>query len=156
MANANTTNNNNMATTNTNVMGANAGNLNGNANPVKQTAAATKDSLQEERELQDMLDRLDQAHLQLRALRMTLPRMLDSLKTQHSSPQEAYEAFIQAVETTNKDIASFQATILALHAEGIFTKAFTSRKENPLGLKQWRPTEHPDWADADRKRKRTS
>jgi hypothetical protein len=63
MANANTTNNN-MATTNTNVMGANAGNLNGNANPVKQTAAATKDSLQEERELQDMLDRLDQAHLQ--------------------------------------------------------------------------------------------
>jgi hypothetical protein len=73
-----------------------------------------------------------------------------------SPAQEAYEAFIQAVETTNKDIASFQATILALHAEGIFTKAFTSRKENPLGLKQWRPTEHPDWADADRKRKRTS
>ncbi|KAL2271924.1 hypothetical protein VTJ83DRAFT_1295 [Remersonia thermophila] len=152
MANTNT---NSMAATNTNVAGANTGNSNGSLNANRQTAAA-KDSMQEERELEDMLDSLNQAHLQLRSLRSALPRMLESLSTQQSSPQAAYEAFVKAVEGTNKDIESFRSAFAALQTEGVFARAYASRKENPTGLKQWRPTEHPDWADPDPKKRRMS
>ena len=63
---------------------------------------------------------------------------------------------MQSVDRTNKEVSSFQSTLSALQTEGVFAKASVSRKENPKGLKQWRATEHPDWADSAAKRQRIS
>jgi hypothetical protein len=63
---------------------------------------------------------------------------------------------MQSVESTNKEIAAFQEAIQGLQTDGVFTKAGFSQKANPKGLKQWRATEHPDWASPDRKRRRES
>lgn len=63
---------------------------------------------------------------------------------------------MQSVESTNKEIASFQEAIQGLQTDGVFSKAGLSQKANPKGLKQWRATEHPDWASPDRKHRRES
>jgi hypothetical protein len=90
-------------------MASNTSNATNSNNVTKQQPApAPKDSLQEEQQLEDMLDRLDQVHLQaslprqstchprdgvvfsdsemqLRQLRSALPRMLEPLRTKQSS-----------------------------------------------------------------------
>ncbi|KAK4150547.1 hypothetical protein C8A00DRAFT_17949 [Chaetomidium leptoderma] len=119
-----------------------------NAN--KQTPTA-KDSLQEEQELEDALYRLDQ----LRRLRSALPRMLEPLMTKHPTPQLAFAAYMQSIDSTNKEVASFQEAVHALNADGVFTKAHASKKASKGNkIKQWRASEHPDWASPDRKRRR--
>jgi hypothetical protein len=179
-------------------MASNTGNAtNSNNVPKQQPAPAPKDSLQEEQQLEDMLDRLDQVHLQaslpqqstchcrngfvfsdfemqLRQLRSAVPRMLEPLKTKHPSrsslprlgcgsqqtnenppAQAAFAAFKQAVEQTNKDIASFQEATLGLQTDGTLARARASQK-NPKGLKHWRASDHPDWASPDQKRPRNT
>ncbi|KAK4124014.1 hypothetical protein N657DRAFT_597044 [Parathielavia appendiculata] len=101
-----------------------------------------------------MLDRLDQ--LQLRQLRSALPRMLEPvMKPNHPTPEVMMASFLQAVDKTNKDIASFQEAHLRLQADGVFPRARASQK-NSKGLKHWRASEHPDWANPDRKRSQIS
>ena len=67
--------------------------------------------------------------------------------------QVAFAAYMQSVDSTNKEVASFQEAFLGLHTDGVFHRARAGQK-NPKGLKQWRASEHPDWADPDRKRRR--
>ncbi|KAH6841152.1 hypothetical protein B0I37DRAFT_357962 [Chaetomium sp. MPI-CAGE-AT-0009] len=122
-----------------------------NANPKQQQPPAAKNGEAEEQQLEDMLYRLDQ----LRQLRSALPRMLEPLMVKQPSPQAAFAAYMQSVEGTHKDVSSFQEAILRLQTDGVLNRARTAQK-NGKGLKQWRATEHPDWADADRKRRRVS
>lgn len=64
---------------------------------------------------------------------------------------------MQSVEGANMEIASFQSALVALQSDGVFAKASSSQKVNPKGLKQWRASEHPDWADPPgQKRRRAS
>ncbi|KAK4106931.1 hypothetical protein N658DRAFT_415749 [Parathielavia hyrcaniae] len=125
-------------------------------------APAPKDSLQEEQQLEDMLDRLDQVHLQASLLRKSmqlrsaLPRMLEPLmRAKHPTPEAMRAALLQAVDKTNKDIASFQEAHLRLQTDGVLPRARASQK-NSKGLKHWRASDHPDWANPDRKRHRLS
>ncbi|KAL2155824.1 hypothetical protein VTH82DRAFT_566 [Thermothelomyces myriococcoides] len=114
---------------------------------------AAKESAEEEQHLEDMLARLDELHLQLRQLRSALPRMLEPLTVKQPSPQAVFAAFMQSVNNTNKEIANFKAAYESLLADNQFQKAQSSQKG--LGtIKQWRATEHPDWADPDKKRRR--
>ena len=162
------------------------------ANTANKKTPVVKGGPQEEQQLEDMLDRLDQVHLQaslpcpegvvssvltpqmqLRQLRSALPRMLEPLMAKHASrkwsrsgrpqptdtttpAQAAFAAYMQSVEGTNKEIASFQEAVHGLQTDGLFAKASASQKANPKGLKQWRASEHPDWANPDRKRRRDS
>ncbi|AEO57381.1 hypothetical protein MYCTH_2303475 [Thermothelomyces thermophilus ATCC 42464] len=126
-----------------------------NSNPslsLKQPPAA-KDSAEEEQQLEDMLARLDEVHLQLRQLRSALPRMLEPLTVKQPSPQAAFAAFMQSVNNTNKEVANFQEAYYSLITDGLFQRARPGQK-SPRSLKQWRATEHPDWADPDKKRRR--
>lgn len=112
--------------------------------------------------------------MQLRRLRSALPRMLEPLMVKQPSrkssgrsnqattakltttpAQAAYAAYMQSVESTHKEVSSFQEAILRLQTDGVLNRARTGQK-NLKGLKQWRASEHPDWADSDRKRRRIS
>ncbi|KAH6627599.1 hypothetical protein F5144DRAFT_576371 [Chaetomium tenue] len=126
-----------------------------NASTKQQAPATAKNGASEEEQLEDMLYQLDQVHLQLRRLRSALPRMLEPLMVKQPSPQAAYAAYMQSVESTHKEVSSFQEAILRLQTDGVLNRARTGQK-NLKGLKQWRASEHPDWADSDRKRRRIS
>ena len=167
-------------------------NMASNASNANKKTPVVKGGPQEEQQLEEMLDRLDQVHLQaslpcpegvvvsgltpqmqLRQLRSALPRMLEPLMAKHASrkwsrsgrpqptdtttpAQAAFAAYMQSVDGTNKEIASFQEAVHGLQTDGLFAKASASQKANPKGLKQWRASEHPDWASPDRKRRRDS
>lgn len=62
---------------------------------------------------------------------------------------------MQSVESTHKEVSSFQEAILRLQTDGVLNRARAAQK-NGKGLRQWRATEHPDWADSERKRRRIS
>ncbi|KAL2258638.1 hypothetical protein VTK26DRAFT_7997 [Humicola hyalothermophila] len=113
-----------------------------------------KDSAQDEEWLEGALHRLDELHLQLRRLRSALPRMLEPLQAQHTSPQAAFTAYMQSIEGTSKEIAGFREAILAVQAEGVFQKARESQTVNAKGIKQWRARDDPDWANPETKRRR--
>ncbi|KAL2160491.1 hypothetical protein VTH06DRAFT_1179 [Thermothelomyces fergusii] len=120
------------------------------------------ENAEEEQQLEDMLARLDELHLQasllrrsrrLRQLRSALPRMLKPLTVKQPSPQAAFAAFMQSVDNANKEVASFQAAYDGLFNDDRLKGARSS--QTSLGsLKQWRATEHPDWADPEKKRRR--
>ncbi|KAL2132499.1 hypothetical protein VTI74DRAFT_3742 [Chaetomium olivicolor] len=110
----------------------------------------------DEQQLQEMLSQLDQMHLQLRQLRSALPRMLEPLMIKQSSPQATYAAFLQAVESTNKEITGFREAVVRPTSRDIFKTAVSSQSVNPKGIKQWRARDDPDWANPDRKRRRIS
>ena len=110
--------------------------------------------------------------MQLRQLRSALPRMLEPLTVKHSSrkcsglagmdrgsqltttpAQATFAAFMQSVNNTNKEVANFKDAYSGL-AEGLFQRVRTSQSRQK-SFRQWRATEHPDWADPpDRKRRR--
>ncbi|KAL2146016.1 hypothetical protein VTI28DRAFT_5354 [Corynascus sepedonium] len=79
--------------------------------------------------------------------------MLEPLTVKHSSPQATFAAFMQSVNNTNKEVANFKDAYSGL-AEGLFQRVRTSQSRQK-SFRQWRATEHPDWADPpDRKRRR--
>ncbi|KAK3301626.1 uncharacterized protein B0T15DRAFT_544157 [Chaetomium strumarium] len=115
-----------------------------------------KDSVQEEEQLVEMLSRLNQVHLQLRQLRSTLPRMLGPLMDKQPSPQAAFAAYMQSVNSTTKEVTGFREAVRGLQSEGIFARAAASQQGNPKGIKPWRARNDPDWANPDPKRRRLS
>ncbi|EGS17794.1 uncharacterized protein CTHT_0071420 [Thermochaetoides thermophila DSM 1495] len=108
--------------------------------------------LQQEDQLEDSLYELDQLHLQLMSLRSALLRMLGAMKTKPRSREAAFAAYAQAVENCRKEIAGFVESLEK--ANGTFARANQSQATNPKGIKSWRASEHPDWADMNRKRRR--
>jgi hypothetical protein len=60
---------------------------------------------------------------------------------------------MQSIEDTNKEIAAFQEAIQSAQADGSLTKGGPGHKG---GLRMWDASEHPDWANPDRKRRRVS
>ncbi|KAK4235493.1 hypothetical protein C8A03DRAFT_46397 [Achaetomium macrosporum] len=115
-----------------------------------------RDSMQEEEQLMEMLSRLNQLHLQLRQLRSTLPRMLAPLMNKQPSPQAAFAAYMQSVNSTTKEVAGFREAVRGLQSDGIFARASASQQANPKGIKPWRAQNDPDWANPDPKRRRIS
>ncbi|KAK3906493.1 hypothetical protein C8A05DRAFT_11750 [Staphylotrichum tortipilum] len=104
----------------------------------------------DEDDLEEKLYRLDM----LRRLRSALPRMLEPLMAQQPSPQAVFAAYMQSIEDTNKEIAAFQEAIQSLQTDGVLTKSGAGHKGGPLRM--WCASEHPDWANPDRKRRRVS
>jgi hypothetical protein len=66
--------------------------------------------------------------------------------------EAAFAAYAQAVENCRKEIAGFVESLEK--ANGTFARANQSQATNPKGIKSWRASEHPDWADMNRKRRR--
>ncbi|KAK0723032.1 hypothetical protein B0T26DRAFT_245907 [Lasiosphaeria miniovina] len=122
---------------------------------INQTQAA-KDSLQEEQHLEDALEHLKELHLQLafqlRRLRSVLPRMLEPLASKQPSPQASYDAFLESVDATDKEIASFKTAISSDETKKLIQKANKSRQANPKGLKPWRPRDDPQWTTTKRQK----
>lgn len=69
--------------------------------------------------------------------------------------QAAFAAYMQSVDSTKQEISSFQEAYLGLFTDGVFQRTRIGQK-NSKGIKQWRASEHPNWADPDPKRRRIS
>lgn len=75
---------------------------------------------------------------QMRELRSTIPRLHERLGT--SKVGEATQAALNEIDEYKK---------LATSPENakILERAKQSRKNNPKGIKPWRPSDEPDWLD---------
>lgn len=70
--------------------------------------------------------------------------------------QAAFAAYMQSIDGTKREIASFQQAVLTTQSDGVFARARESQTANPRGLKQWRARDDPDWASREPKRPRVS
>lgn len=146
--------------------------------PPKEGLLANADDLREEERLEDALEHLKVLHLQLRALRQTIPKLIEPLArpqqstsrmfpavyivvTLHELPLTYFEAdalfssYREAIVTANKDLADFRTAMTSERTRKILEEARASRQARPLGIRPWRATEHPDWTTP-RKKQRTS
>ncbi|KAL1878825.1 hypothetical protein VTK73DRAFT_7478 [Phialemonium thermophilum] len=112
---------------------------------------ATQESAQEaqnnseEDSLESSLERLNELHLQVRNLRSALPRLLQPLSVQHSSPEELFSSLKHAVLETKGDLDEFRDAFTNEESRKIFDQANESRKANPKGIRPWRALDNPDW-----------
>lgn len=74
----------------------------------------------------------------MRELRSTIPRMQEHLAT--SKVGEATKAAMNEVDEYKK-LATSPETVKILE------RAKQSRKDNPKGIKPWRPSDEPDWLE---------
>ncbi|RKU44204.1 hypothetical protein DL546_002138 [Coniochaeta pulveracea] len=125
--------------------------------PPTEGSLANADDLREEERLEDALEHLKVLHLQLRALRQTIPKLIEPLAKpqQSSSPEALFNSYRQAIGTANKNLADFRTEMTSETTQKILDDARASRQARPLGIRPWRATEHPDWTTP-RKKQRTS
>jgi len=113
--------------------------------------------------------------MQLRELRSALPRMLEPLKAKQPSraftpespdanlglarlttslAEAMYSTFVRSYDSTIKEVARFGEVLGGQETKQAFDLAGESRKRAPK-VKQWRPTEDPNWAEPPSKRIKT-
>lgn len=103
------------------------------------------DDLREEARLEDSLEHLKELHLKLRALRTTVPRMVDPLRTTHSSPDAFFSAFKDSVAGARSEIADVRTALTSEDSKKLFDEANTSRQAKPKGIRPWRAGDDPTW-----------
>lgn len=105
--------------------------------------------------------------LKARALRETIPKMLDPLVqkhasrmdptqrdtyyaqelTPHAAAEALYNAFMKAVTDAQADITDFTELVRDDESKAIFAQALKSQQEDPTDIKSWRHKDHPSWYD---------
>ncbi|KAJ9134498.1 hypothetical protein NKR23_g10085 [Pleurostoma richardsiae] len=110
--------------------------------------ATDREEWDEER-IEAALRRLKDLHVQLRNLRSSIPRMMEPMITQHSSPTALLSATNMATTTVQKEIGDFKSLMLEDSTKKVLDHAEQSRKENPKGIRQWRARDDPDWLNID-------
>ena len=88
--------------------------------------------------------------LKLRYLRETIPRLIDPLLTDQSSPEALYADFLQAAVSAFKDVKDFSKLINDVRSQVVLDRAKASRAESSEGIVRWKVTEHKDWLDVHR------
>lgn len=101
------------------------------------TAPATGEQWDEAR-LEAALKNLKDLHIKMRQLRSTIPRMQRQLPLFRVS--EATKAAVNEVNEYKKLATSPETMKILEHAK-------QSRKDNPKGIKPWRPSDEPDWLE---------
>lgn len=77
--------------------------------------------------------------LQMRELRSTIPRMHERLGTSRVS---------EATQAAMDEIGEYRKLATNPENTKILERAKQSRKDNPKGIKPWRPSDEPDWLDS--------
>ncbi|KAM4062287.1 hypothetical protein HRG_009137 [Hirsutella rhossiliensis] len=103
----------------------------------------------EEAQLNVAMERLKVLYSKARALRDTIPRMLEPLVQKHPSPDVMFNAFMKAVEDAQADVRDFTELMKDEESKRVFAQADKSREENPFGIKPWKHTADPDWLKTD-------
>ncbi|KAI1093244.1 hypothetical protein F5B19DRAFT_491576 [Rostrohypoxylon terebratum] len=105
-----------------------------------------KGSLGEEQLLLN-IKQLDLLHVKCRELRSTIQRMLDSIPTGATTPEEVHEGFVKSVVAASAQIKDFSTLYNSEESKKVLDQAKKSRDANPKGIKPWRAKDHPDWLD---------
>lgn len=86
--------------------------------------------------------------MQLRDLRETIPKVMDSVLVQPLSPGQMHSNFSQAANAAAQAIKHFTQLVEDDKTKEVMEKARESRMENSEGITGWQVTEHEDWLDA--------
>lgn len=113
-----------------------------NSDPT-QTAAADEERDEQRLQEADML--LSQMYFQVRELRLSIPKLVSSLTTQHSSPEALYRQLCDAALSVNTDIKDFRRVMESPEGKKLFEYVSKSRSENAMNITPWRVTEDPNW-----------
>ncbi|KAK9441212.1 uncharacterized protein VB005_05848 [Metarhizium brunneum] len=93
----------------------------------------------DEAQLNQAMKRLKLLYIKARLLRDTIPKMLDPLVQKQPSLSDA-----------QMDVKDFTELMRDETTKQVFAQAEKSRQDNPLGIKQWRHKDHPDWFKMDK------
>ncbi|KAG8424214.1 hypothetical protein J3458_001034 [Metarhizium acridum] len=104
----------------------------------------------DEAQLNQAMKRLKLLYIKARLLRDTIPKMLDPLVQKQPSPDTMFNAFVKAVSDAQMDVKEFTELMRDETTKQVFAQAEKSRQDNPLGIKQWRHKDHPDWFKMDK------
>ncbi|QPG93898.1 hypothetical protein C2857_003428 [Epichloe festucae Fl1] len=107
---------------------------------------ATMDEVQ----LGQAMKRLKLLYIKARLLRGTIPKILDPLVQKQPSPDALFNSFVKAVNDAQIDIKEFTDLMRDETSKQIFAHVEKSEREDPLGIKPWRHTDHPDWFKMDK------
>ncbi|KAK8922329.1 hypothetical protein VCV18_006383 [Metarhizium anisopliae] len=61
-----------------------------------------------------------------------------------------FNAFVKAVSDAQMDVKEFTELMRDETTKQVFAQAEKSRQDNPLGIKQWRHKDHPNWFKMDK------
>ncbi|CAK7216542.1 hypothetical protein SBRCBS47491_002861 [Sporothrix bragantina] len=101
-----------------------------------------------EEQLEAALEKLRDAHLKLRALRSTIPRMVQPLTNEPPPPPEILHAKAQAsLFAAMQEVKSFRETIANEEFRKVTEHATMSRKRNSKNIKPWKARDEPEWAN---------
>ncbi|KFA52773.1 hypothetical protein S40293_00852 [Stachybotrys chartarum IBT 40293] len=114
--------------------------------------ADTSTEAWDETRLEEALQQLKLLHIKARMLRDTIPKMIDPLVQKQPSPDVMFSAFMKAVNDAQSNVAEFRDLMRAESSKEVFVHAEKSRQEDPLGIKPWRHSHHPDWFKMDEKK----
>ncbi|CAM1510181.1 Fc.00g005160.m01.CDS01 [Cosmosporella sp. VM-42] len=112
---------------------------------------ATPQDAADEARLEEAMQRLNLLHIKVRMLRDTIPRMIDPLVKKQPSPDFMFAAFMKAVQNAQADVKEFTELMRDDTSKEVFAQVQKSQEQNPMGIKPWRHTDHPDWFSVDQK-----
>ncbi|CAK7244645.1 MAG: hypothetical protein STHCBS139747_006189 [Sporothrix thermara] len=101
----------------------------------------------DEEQLEAALEKLKEAHLKLRSLRSTIPRMVQPLTSEPPPPPEILHAKAQAsLFAAMQEVKSFRETITSEGFKKVTEHATMSRRRNGKNIKPWKARDEPEWA----------
>ncbi|CAK7203940.1 hypothetical protein SEUCBS139899_006690 [Sporothrix eucalyptigena] len=101
-----------------------------------------------EEQLEAALQRLKEAHLKLRSLRSTIPRMIQPLTLEPAPPPEILQAKAQAsLLGAMQEVKGFKETVSNDEFRKVIDHATVSRRRNGKNIKPWKARDDPDWAN---------
>ena len=62
-----------------------------------------------------------------------------------------FQAFIGAVDEAQKDLEEFTTLMNDDTTRKVFEQVEKSRENDPMGIQQWRPRDHPNWFNLESK-----
>ena len=83
--------------------------------------------------------------LQLRDLREAIPKVMDSVLIDSTSPDQLHSSFSQAANGAAQAIKHFTQLVDDSKTKEVMEKARQSRMNNGEGITGWKVTEHQDW-----------
>ncbi|KAL8725906.1 MAG: hypothetical protein Q9181_006242 [Wetmoreana brouardii] len=103
-----------------------------------------------EARIESAMARFHEMHAQLRHLREAVPRLIDPMLVQQTSPEDLYSTYATNVTVTRSDVNDFSKLYSEDATRELFRQAEKSRAENSEEIRGWKVTEHDDWLDLSR------
>ncbi|KAI9846784.1 MAG: hypothetical protein M1837_003633 [Sclerophora amabilis] len=101
--------------------------------------------------LEDASEQLKRMHIQLRELRVTIPKLIQPLTTLYRSPEELFIDFSLSATVAAKDVKAYSQYMTSAASRSVLEYASASRKNNQTGIRPWVVTEHPHWLEWEEK-----